>query len=105
MQYEAACDRICDNITRLLLELRPRTSGAAYSAASATRGIAAAFHHASGTPEDPRWRGAFEHLEDFLDVCDRYPNLRSSAETLELRGFLEENAELAAPRLAHALAS
>src|SRR5579863_3634926 len=90
MQYEVACDRIRDDITTLLLELRPPTTGAAYAAACATRNVAAAFHHASGVPDDPRWTAALESIQVFLEYCDASP--KKSA-LLELRSFLEENTD------------
>jgi hypothetical protein len=105
MQYEVACNRIRDNIAGLLLELHPPTSGAAYAAACATQTIAAALHHASGAPDDPRWSAALTSLHEFLEYCDASRKTGGSAAFLELHGFLEENADLAASRLVHALAS
>jgi hypothetical protein len=105
MQYEVICNRIRDNIAGLLLELHPPTSAAAYAAACATQTIAAALHHASGAPDDPRWSAAHTSLCEFLEYCDASAAMSRSAAFLELRGFLEENADLTAPRLAHALAS
>jgi hypothetical protein len=105
MQYEAVCDKICDNIARALLEMRPPTSGAAYAAACATRNIAAALHHASGLPEDPRWTAAMTSLETFLGYCHASTRALGSPALRELRGFLEENADLLAPHREHALAS
>ncbi len=105
MQYEAVCTRICNDITQLFLELTPQTSAAAYAAAAATRDIAAAFHHASGRPQDARWEIALTSLEFFLDYCNASAKLHGSLTFLELRNFLEENADLYGPRLDHALAS
>ncbi len=103
MQYETVCRRIRDDISGLLLELRPPTSGAAYSAACATRDISDALHHASGLPDDPRWAVAFTSLELFLDYYAAFP--KDSAALLELRSFLEENADGRTPLAGHALAS
>ena len=105
MQYEVACNQIRDAITTLLLELRPPTTGAAYAAACATRNVAAALHHASGRPDDPRWTAALTSLQAFLEYFDAYPKSGESVALLELRGFIAENADLSAPSLAHALAS
>jgi hypothetical protein len=105
MQHEIACNRICDSITSLLLELRPRTSGSTYAAACATRDIADALHHAAGFPEDARWPVALTSLELFLGYCDASPKTRDSEAFLELRRFLEENSDLAYPNVAHQLAS
>jgi hypothetical protein len=99
MQYEVACDRICDDISRLLLDFPPRSSvRAAYAAAFATHDLAAAFHHAAGLPEDPLWSEAIESLEHFLEVCDEM-SVGGSAALLSLRGFVAENADLLAPRV------
>jgi hypothetical protein len=105
MQFEVACNQIRDAITTLLLELRPPTTGAAYAAACATRNVAAALHHASGRPDDPRWSAALTSLQAFLEYCDVSPQTSDSVALLELRGFVAENADLSAPRLVHALAS
>jgi hypothetical protein len=105
MQYEVACNQIRDDITALPLELRPPTTGAAYAAACATRNVAAALHHASGVPDDPRWADALTSLETFLEYCEASPKTRESDALLELRGFIAENADLAAPSFEHALAS
>jgi hypothetical protein len=104
MEYEVACNQIRDDITTLLLELRPPTTGAAYAAACATQSVAAAFHHASGVPDDPRWSAALISLEVFLEYCNDSPKSDSIA-LLELRRFIEENADLSASNLEHALAS
>jgi|HubBroStandDraft_1064217.scaffolds.fasta_scaffold352718_2 hypothetical protein len=93
MQYEVACNQIRDDITTLLLELRPPTTGAAYAAACATRNVAAALHHASGIPDDPRWGDALTSLQAFLEYCDASPQTHGSAALLELRGFVEENTD------------
>jgi hypothetical protein len=105
MQYEAACDQIRDDITTLLLELRPPTTGAAYAAACATRNVAAALHHASGIPDDPRWTAALTSLEAFLEYCEASRKSSDSVALTDLRAFIAENADLAAPRLEHAMAS
>lgn len=99
MEYEAACHRICDDISRLLLDFPPPSSvRAAYAAGYATQDLAAAFHHAAGTPEDPLWSDAIESLEHFLDICDDALIGRSAA-LRELRRFVAENADLLSPRL------
>jgi hypothetical protein len=99
MQDEVACDRICDDISRLLLDFPPRSSvRAAYAAAFATHDLAAAFHHAAGLPEDPLWSEAVESLVHFLEVCDEMSVSRSRA-LLSLRQFVAENADLLAPRV------
>lgn len=99
MHYETACDRICEDVSRALLELRPPTKGAAYAAALATRTIAAAMHNASGRPYDPLWSHAIASLERFVDVCARRTTGDASAALVELRGFLRENADLLSPQL------
>jgi hypothetical protein len=99
MQYEVACDRICDDISRLLLDFPPRSSvRAAYAAAFATHDLAAAFHHAAGLPEDPLWSEAVESVEHLLDVCNEM-NVAHSPALLSLRQFVAENADLLAPRI------
>jgi hypothetical protein len=99
MQYEAACHRICDDISRLLLDFPPPSSvRAAYAAAYATQDLAAAFHHAAGVPKDRLWFDAIESLEHFLDVCDESKIDRSTA-LRELRSFVGENADLLSPRV------
>jgi hypothetical protein len=105
MQYDPACDRICGDIAALLMELRPRTSGAAYAAACATRSVAAAFHHAAGLPDDALWHEALDSLEFFLAVCDRSATPQAAAASRELRRFVQENADLLKPRYQLALAS
>jgi hypothetical protein len=105
MQYEAACAKIRDDIARLLLDQRPRTSATTYSAARATRDIADALHHAAGQPDDPRWGVALGSLATFLEHCAASPVARTSGALGELRGFLEENADLSSERFQPALAS
>jgi hypothetical protein len=105
MQYEVACNQIRDDIMTLLLDLRPPTTGAAYAAACATRNVAAALHHASGVPNDPRWTDALTSLQAFLEYFDASPKMRDSVALVELRSFIAENADLGAPHLEHALAS
>jgi hypothetical protein len=99
MQYEAVCEQVRDNIADLLLHLGPSRAGAAYAAACATRNVAAALHHAAGSPENHRWRQAIESLEHFLDLCSRSPRVEGSAALAALRGFVEENADLLPSRL------
>ncbi len=93
-QHEPACDRICDDIAQVLMELRPPTSGAAYSAAIATKTIAAAMHRAAGRPQDALWGTAVACLDRF--VASYAPRLRNDRlpALLELRAFLDENADL-----------
>lgn len=99
MQYEAACHRICDDISRLLLDFpRPSSVRAAYAAAYATQDLAAAFHHAAGVPEHRLWSDAIESLELFLDICDDSKIDRSAA-LRELRIFVAENSDLLSPRV------
>jgi hypothetical protein len=105
MEYEVACNQIRDDITTLLLELRPPTTGAAYAAACATQNVAAALHHASGRPDDPRWTAALTSLQAFLEYCEASSNMRNSAARLELRRFLEENTDDQAPVPQRALAT
>jgi hypothetical protein len=98
MEYEAACHRLCDDISRLLLDFPPPSSvRAAYAAAYATQDIAAAFHHAAGAPEDPLWSDAIESVDHFIGVCYE-ANVGRSAALRELRGFVAENADLLSPR-------
>ena len=96
MEYEVACNQIRDDITTLLLELRPPTTGAAYAAACATQNVAAALHHASA---------ALTSLQAFLEYCEASSNMRNSAARLELRRFLEENTDDQAPVPQRALAT
>jgi len=101
MQYESACDRLCENISTLLLGLRAPTPGAVHAAACATYDVAAAFHHAAGVPDDPRWSSAVASLKLFLDHCAWSPWLADLPALLELRAFVEENDTAArVPKLA-----
>ncbi len=102
MEYEAACDRICDNIASLLLDMGRPTSRATFAAARATRGIADALHHAAGAPDDERWYDALTNLETFVNIYDARLQPSSGAALTELRAFLDENADLVvlAPRKA-----
>ena len=105
MEYEAACDRLCDDIAHLLLDVqRPPIVRVAYAAGRATRDLATAFHHAAGLPNDRRWSDAIESLEHFLDVCNE-SRIEGSAELRELRRFVAENADSLSPRRELQLAS
>jgi hypothetical protein len=96
LQSEAACNRICDNIMRLLFELPPPASRAVFAAACATQDLAAALHRASGLPGDRLWYDAFESLEHFLDLFTETPKLNGSPALAELRDFAAENSDLSA---------
>src|SRR5580704_18123076 len=53
MEYELACNRLCDDISQLLLDgPRPPTKWKAFAAGRATQDLAAAFHRAAGRPGD-----------------------------------------------------
>ncbi|HEY1978069.1 MAG TPA: hypothetical protein VGG89_16075 [Candidatus Baltobacteraceae bacterium] len=91
MDYEAACDRICDNIANLLLAVGRPSPRATFAAARATRGIADALHHAAGLPEDKRWYDALTNLETFVNIYDVEPRPVGSTALAELRSFLGEN--------------
>lgn len=105
MEYEAVCNRLCDDISHLLLKgLRPPTKWAAFAAGRATQDLAAAFHHAAGRPEDQLWLDALDSLEHFLDICERSEVNNSTAQH-ELRGFLAENADVLSQRFQLKLAS
>ena len=91
MEYEIACDRICDGISHLLLEAGRPTPGMALTAARATRDVADALHHARGVPDDPRWFNAVASLDDFLARC-KARGLERSAALRELQAFASENA-------------
>jgi hypothetical protein len=93
LEYEAACDRICDNIAELLIHLGRPTKRATFAAARATREIADALHHAAGAPNDERWYDALTSLETFVNIYDVGP--RRPPALIELRDFLDENADLA----------
>ena len=96
MEYEAACDRLCDNIATLLVGMGRPTPRATFAAARATRGIADALHHAAGAPDDERWYDALTSLETFVNICDAGARRRQSPALTELRDFLDENSDLAA---------
>ena len=96
MEYETACDRICDNIASLLVDMGRPTARATFAAARATRGIADALHHAAGAPEDERWYDALVELETFVNIYDTRPGYPQPAALRELRAFLDENADLVA---------
>jgi hypothetical protein len=94
MEYEVACQRLCDDISQLLLGgPRKPSLRATFAAGRATRDLAAAFHHAAGRPADQLWSYAVESLEHFLDLCDD-PSARNSSAMHELRRFVDENADL-----------
>lgn len=93
MEYERACDRICDNIASLLVEMGHPTARATFAAARATRGIADALHHAAGAPQDERWYDALADLETLVTIYDAAARRAPSAARSELRAFLDENAD------------
>ena len=90
MEFESACNAICDNISHMLLAMDRPSSTAAFAAARATRDIADALHHAAGRPHDGRWNNAIGSLERFLGVCPPSA-LRESVASRELLAFLAEN--------------
>jgi hypothetical protein len=105
LEYEIACDRLCDRISDLLLDgTRPPTRLAAFAAGRATQDLAAAFHHAAGLPADELWSSAVESLEHFLDMRDNL-KLSDSAAMRELRRFVAENADALASNFELKLAS
>lgn len=93
MEYEPACDRICDNIASLLVDMGRPTARATFAAARATRGVADALHHAAGVPEDERWYDALDDLETFVNIYDAELRPSPPAALSELRSFLDENAD------------
>lgn len=93
MEYESACDRICDNIASLLVDMGRPTTRATFAAARATRGVADALHHAAGAPEDERWHDALGDLETFVNMYDAERRPSPPAALSELRAFLDENAD------------
>ncbi|MGB8519833.1 MAG: hypothetical protein WCD38_06670 [Candidatus Tumulicola sp.] len=105
MEYEAACDRLCDDIAHLLLDV-PRVPivRAAFAAGRATQDLADAFHHAAGLPDDSRWSEAVESLEHFLDIFSE-SKVEGATELRELRRFVAENADALSPRSKLKLAS
>jgi hypothetical protein len=94
MQNELACNQICEDIASLLAQARGVSRLTAYHAASATRDVADALHHAAGKPDDQRWHDALSSLESFLTHCGRMLTLRATAARVRLRRFVEENADL-----------
>jgi hypothetical protein len=93
LEYEVACDRICDDISQLLLNgPRKPSLRATYAAAVATQDLAAAFHRAAGRSSDHLWSDAIESLDHFLDLCDN-ARARNSTAMHELRRFVNENAD------------
>lgn len=96
MEYETACERICDNIATLLVEIGRPTSRATFAAARATSEIADALHHAAGVPDDDRWYAALTSLERFVNIYDAGPVHIPSTALSELREFLDENADVVA---------
>jgi hypothetical protein len=98
LEYEAACDRICDNIATLLVEMGRPTPRASFAAARATRGIADALHHAAGAPEDERWSEALVSLETFVNIYDTGARNTHAPALVELRDFLDENVDAVAIR-------
>jgi hypothetical protein len=105
MEYEIACDRLCDDISQLLLSGPSKPSlRTTYAAGRATQDLAAAFHRAAGQPQDELWSHAIESLDHFLDLCND-SKLQSSRALHELRSFVDENGDLLAPRPRLKLAS
>jgi len=95
LEHRAAFHRICDEISALLLHDPRPSSPATHAAARATRDLAAAFARAAGRPQDPLWYNALGSLERFLDLCEDFESDEDAAATLrDLRGFLDENADL-----------
>jgi len=95
LDYETACDRICDNIASLLVDMGRPTARATFAAARATREIADALHHAAGAPNDERWYDALTSLETFVNIYDVGPRRPQPAPALlELRDFLDENTDV-----------
>lgn len=94
MEYEIACDRLCNDISQLLLAGANKPSlRATYAAARATEDLAAAFHRAAGRSDDRLWSEAVASLDHFLDLCDQ-PAARNSVPMRELRRFVGENADV-----------
>lgn len=88
MEYEIACDRLCNDITQLLLAGSNKPSlRATYAAARATEDLAAAFHRAAGRSDDRLWSEAVASLDHFLDLCDQPggEKLSADARTATLR--------------------
>jgi hypothetical protein len=105
LEYEAACRRLCDDISHSLFDgSRPPRLRMAYAAGRATRDLAAAFHHAAGRPEDLLWSDAVESIGHYLNLCHE-SMLASTAELRELRSFVAENADALRARLDLKLAS
>jgi hypothetical protein len=105
LEYEAACHRLCEDISHLLFEKpQPPMLRVAYAAGRATRDLAAAFHRAAGRPVDPLWSDAVESVAHFVDVCDE-SGFASTDELRELRGFAAENADALRPSFELKLAS
>jgi len=94
VEYEAACERICDHIATLLVDMSRPTPRATFAAARATREIADALHHAAGMPGDGRWNDALVSLETFVNVYEAEPRPVHSPALFELRSFLDENADV-----------
>lgn len=94
LQFENACNRVCEDIASLLMDSRGATRHTAFIAARATRDVAAAMHHASGSAEDALWYEAMTSLEHFLDLCGPLKTLEAAAPRARLRAFIEENADL-----------
>ena len=99
LQYETACNKIRDDIAALLLGPRSPTTGSALAAARATRDVADAMHHAAGRPNDALWANAVVSLRRFLELCGSPSRATELAPLLELRRFVEENADLLPPEL------
>ena len=99
MEYELACNRLCDDISQLLLDgPRPPTKWKAFAAGRATQDLAAAFHRAAGRPGDELWSNALDSLERFLDLYDDSA-VANPAAMHDLRSFVDENADLLSPHL------
>lgn len=75
------------------------TLRATFAAARATREIADALHHAAGAPNDERWGDALDSLETFVSIYDDSRRPVHSPASVELRKFLDENADVAGARL------
>ena len=91
LEYEAACDRLCDDVATVLLALERPAFAATSLAATATFDLADALHHAAGKPNDARWDAALSSLARFVDVSSRSRRASHTEAFASLHAFLGEN--------------
>lgn len=92
MEYEAACNRLRDDVATVLIALDRPALAATTLAATATYHLADAIHHAAGSPSDARWDAALSSLARFVDLSSQSRRAAHTDAFAALNAFLAENA-------------